>query len=149
MRPTPTILAATATLSTALPTTPISPRAGAPYIIPIPPTCTITNPLPPCPSSIPAPTTQTLYTAYYPSFTTNTTAMALQCLQQCYGYGNHTQCKSAFWAENMVTPQGYYGSQGGQLQTACLLFGRELKAGDFVGAPEGQGTGGVAGNIFC
>jgi hypothetical protein len=90
-----------------------------------------------------------LYSSYYPSYTSNTTAMAQQCLQQCYGYGYHVECKTAYWAENMVVPAGYYGTAGGQLETACLMFSRALTSDDFVAAPEGQGTGATAGNIAC
>jgi hypothetical protein len=90
-----------------------------------------------------------LYNAYYPSFSTNKTAMAEQCLQQCYGYGNHVECKTAFWAENIVVPAGYYGTPGGQLSTGCVLFSRTLESGDFVAAPEGQATDAFAGSIAC
>lgn len=75
--------------------------------------------------------------------------MAEQCLQQCYGYGNHVECKTAYWAENVVVPKGYYGSEGGYLATACLMFDRVLGVQDFVAAPEGQGTGAFAASIQC
>lgn len=75
--------------------------------------------------------------------------MAQQCLQQCYGYGTHVECKTAYWAENVTVPKGYYGSEGGYLATACLLFGRVLGEGDFVGAPEGQGVGAWAAVVEC
>ena len=73
--------------------------------------------------------------------------MAEQCLEQCYGYGYHVECKTAYWAENLVTPAGYYGA--GQLSTACLLFSRALDSDDFEVAPEGQATDAFAGNIAC
>lgn len=75
--------------------------------------------------------------------------MAQQCLQQCYGYGDHVECKTAFWAENVLVPPGYYGTQGGYLATACLMFDRLLGQGDFVAAPEGQGTGAFAATVEC
>lgn len=141
--------AAIVTIASALPAD-ILPRAGGPAIVPIPSTCTVTNPLPAA-SYQPAPLTadDVLYNAYYPSFSTNKTAMAEQCLQQCYGYGNHVECKTAFWAENIVVPAGYYGTPGGQLSTGCVLFSRTLESGDFVAAPEGQATDAFAGSIAC
>ncbi|USP74665.1 uncharacterized protein yc1106_01939 [Curvularia clavata] len=134
----------------ALPTSNL-PRAGGPAIVPIPSTCTVTQPVAATPSFLPAPATTaaTLYSAYYPSFSSNKTQMAQQCLQQCYGYGTHTECKTAYWAENVVIPKGYYGTEGGGLATACLMFDRELGQEDFVLAPEGQGTGAWAGVIEC
>jgi hypothetical protein len=75
--------------------------------------------------------------------------MAQQCLEQCYGYGYHIECKTAFWAENLVVPAGYYGTPGGQLSTGCLFFGRELTSSDFVTAPVGQATDAFARNIAC
>jgi hypothetical protein len=131
----------------------ILPRAGGPAIVPIPDSCTVTDPLPTSQSVsyMPAPSTADalLYNAYYSSFSTNKTAMAQQCLEQCYGYGEHIECKTAFWAENMVVPEGYYGSPGGQLSTGCLFFTRTLTSDDFVAAPEGQATDAFAGNIAC
>lgn len=124
--------------------------------MPIPSTCAVTNPLPNTSSNsntsyIPAPSTNNdiLYNAYYSSFSTNATEMATQCLQQCYGYGTHTECKTAFWAENMLVPKGYYGGEGGYLATGCVMFERELGAGDFEVAPEGQGKSAFAGTIKC
>ncbi|KAH7062823.1 hypothetical protein BKA63DRAFT_429239 [Paraphoma chrysanthemicola] len=128
-------------------------RAGAPPIIPIPLTCTITNPLPTSSSAAytPAPSSNDalLYSAYYPSFSKNKTEMAEQCLQQCYGYGHHVECKTAFWAENVIVPAGYYGILGGQLSTGCLFFNRTLVSSDFEIAPPKQATDGFAGNIAC
>ncbi|OAL03305.1 hypothetical protein IQ06DRAFT_291122 [Phaeosphaeriaceae sp. SRC1lsM3a] len=148
------IAAAFATVASALPATTDSvKRAGGPAIVPIPATCTVTSPLPDSPTTsyIPSPSTNNilLYSAYYPSFSTNTTAMAEQCLQQCYGYGTHVECKTAFWAENLVVPAGYYGTPGGQLSTGCLLFSQALTSSDFVAAPEGQATDAFAGTIAC
>jgi hypothetical protein len=100
---------------------------------------------------LPAPATNNaiLYSSYYPSFSSNTSAMAEQCLQQCYGYGYHVECKSAYWAENVMVPAGYYGTAGGQLSTACLMFSRALNMDDFVPVPEGQRIDAFAGNIAC
>jgi hypothetical protein len=128
-------------------------RAGGPAIVPIPPTCVVTNPFPDSSSAsyIPGPSTNDalFYSAYYPSFSTNKTEMAQQCLEQCYGYGYHIECKTAFWAENLVVPAGYYGTPGGQLSTGCLFFSRELTSSDFVAAPVGQATDAFVRNIAC
>jgi hypothetical protein len=126
--------------------TPIVPRAGGPAIKPIPSTCTITNPNPTGTAFIPT-NEQPLYSAYYPSPSTNETQMAEQCLQQCYGYGDSTQCHAAFWAENVEVPQGSYGA--GSLSTACLLFSRSLAESDFKAAPAGQATHAYARNLAC
>ncbi|KAI4943879.1 hypothetical protein J4E91_009025 [Alternaria rosae] len=152
---TSTTILATAfcSLASALPTSNTVPRAGGPAIVPIPSTCTVTDPLPTGSNAsyIPSPAAHDdiLYSSYYPSYSSNTTAMAQQCLQQCYGYGYHVECKTSYWAENVVVPAGYYGTAGGQLETACLMFSRALTSDDFVAAPEGQGTGATAGNIAC
>ncbi|KAF2877402.1 hypothetical protein BDV95DRAFT_589993 [Massariosphaeria phaeospora] len=129
-------------------------RAGGPIAKPIPSTCTVTNPLPTSSGAEtyqPAPATSDalLYSAYYPSPSSNKTALAEQCLQQCYGYGDSTQCKTVYWAENVVTPAGYRGSPGGALQTGCVFFNRTLVNADFVPAPAGQATDAFAGNIQC
>ncbi|KAF1939984.1 hypothetical protein EJ02DRAFT_456440 [Clathrospora elynae] len=154
MRTSTTILAAAlCSLAFALPSSLIRPRAGGPAIIAIPSTCTVTNPLVTASDASyqPAPATSDdlLYSAYYTSFSTNKTEMANQCLEQCYGYGYHVECKTAYWAENVAVPAGYYGSTGGQLETACLMFSRVFTAEDFVAAPQGQATDAVAGNIEC
>jgi hypothetical protein len=75
--------------------------------------------------------------------------MAKQCSEQCYGYGDHTECKAYYWAENIVVPAGYYGSAGGELSTGCLFFNKALTSDDFVAAAEGQATIASAGNIAC
>jgi len=139
-----------ATLGSALPALNIVPRAGGPAITPIPSTCTVTNPLPSLASYIPAPcTTDALfYYSYYDSFS-NGVDWAEQCSEQCYGYGDHTECKAYYWAENIVVPAGYYGSPGGELLTGCLFFNRTLTSDEFVVAPEGQATVASAGNIAC
>ncbi|KAH8706135.1 hypothetical protein GQ44DRAFT_777799 [Phaeosphaeriaceae sp. PMI808] len=148
-------MAAVAITASALPATAsnINSRAGGPAIVPIPSTCSVTNPLPASSSSsfIPAPfmANALLYSAYYPSFSTNTTAMAEQCLQQCYGYGYHVECNAAFWAENLIVPSGYFGTEGGQPATGCLFFNKTLSISDFINAPEGQATDAFARNIVC
>ena len=156
MRTSSTIFTAAAicSLASALPTSDLISRAGGPAVKPIPANCTVTRPLTPAapPCYLPAPaatTTALLYSAYYPSFSSNTTQMALQCLQQCYGYGNPGQCKTAYWAENVVVPKGYYGTEGGYLSTACLMFDRALTGADFVAAPQGQATDAFAATIEC
>ncbi|KAH3952210.1 hypothetical protein HBI56_166960 [Parastagonospora nodorum] len=148
-------IGAISAVANALPATPkgIAARAGGPAIVPIPPTCSVSDPLPSSESTSyqPAPSTNDalLYNAYYGSFSANKTAMAQQCLEQCYGYGYHVECKTAFWAENLVMPAGYHGTPGGQLSTGCLFFDRALTKEDFVPAPEGQATDAFAGNIVC
>ncbi|KAF2999893.1 hypothetical protein E8E13_008405 [Curvularia kusanoi] len=130
--------------------------AGGPAIVPIPSNCTIKNLAPTTTqmnneSYIPTPDANNdlLYSAYYPAPTTNATHMSLQCLQQCHGYGDGSQCKTAFWAEKMSVPKGYYGSPGGQLETACLFFTRELQDEDFTAGPAGQALNAFAWSIQC
>ena len=128
-------------------------RAGAPVIDTIPSTCTITYPLPSAPATSyqPGPSAQAdlLYSQYYSLPGTENSKLAQQCLEQCYGYGTHVECKSAFWANNVVIPAGYYGTPGGDLSTGCLMFKRALTSEDFVVAPAGQATDAFAGNIAC
>jgi hypothetical protein len=139
-------------LAVALPTSNHVVRAGGPAITPIPENCVISDPKytttePFLPTS--ASTDALLYSAYYPSNSDNTTQMSEQCLQQCYGYGSHVECKAAYWAENVKTPAGYYGTPGGELMTACLLYTRTMLFADFETAPEGQGTGAYTRNLAC
>jgi hypothetical protein len=149
------LTAAFAALAGALPaiSPQILPRAGGPAIVPIPDACTVTDVLPTSQgvSYMPAPSTNNalLYNAYYSSFSKNKTEMANQCVSQCYGFGYHVECKTAFWAENIVVPAGYYGSPGGQLSTGCLFFNRTLSSDDFFAAPEGQATDAFARDIAC
>ena len=75
--------------------------------------------------------------------------MSLQCLQQCHGFGDGSQCKTAFWAEKMVVPEGYHRGSGGQLETACLLFNRALGNGDFEAAPKGLALNAFAWGLSC
>ena len=142
--------------ASALPTVPRSIFAGGPAAEPIPTNCTITNLAPTLgqmrnESYIPTAATNNdvLYSAYYPSPSTNTTTMSLQCLQQCHGYGDGSQCKTAFWAENMPVPEGYYRTSGEQLETACLFFTRALGDEDFEIAPEGQASTAFAWSLQC
>lgn len=143
-------------LTNALPAPVPAVLAGGPAAVPIPANCTITNLVPTLgqmrnQSYIPTAeaSNDILYSAYYPSPSINATAKSLQCLQQCYGYGDGSQCKTAFWAEDVTVPKGYYGSPGGQLETACLFFTRSLKDEDFVFVPEGQASNAFAWSIKC
>lgn len=148
-------LSAFAALATAVPTrTNLEARAGGPVAKPIPSTCTIAYPIPTFnadPGYLPAPSTSSalFYGAYYPSPSSNKTALAEQCLQQCYGYGDSTECKAAYWAENVEVPKGYYGSPGGTYDTACLFYNRTLTTADFIVAPEGNGTTPYAADLSC
>ncbi|CAI6337506.1 unnamed protein product [Periconia digitata] len=141
-----------ASIAIALPTSNLLPRAGGPAIVPIPSNCAVTNPMEATTlgtAFLPASATEdvALYSAYYPSNSANTTQMAEQCSQQCYGYGDHTECKASFWAENVEIPEGRLGA--GQLSTACLLYKRALTDFDFTPAPEGEGTSAYTRNIAC
>ncbi|KAF2242877.1 hypothetical protein BU26DRAFT_120422 [Trematosphaeria pertusa] len=146
-----TILTTLTALAAALPSPNLAARAGGPAIVPIPSTCTVTNPLPTGSAFLPTDSAKNslLYNAYYPAFSSNKTEMAEQCLQQCYGYGNHTECKAAFWAQNVKTPAGYYGTPGGDPMTACIMFDRAVTPEDFVAAPEGEGTDAYTRNLAC
>ena len=143
------------TFATAIPLlNTIIPRAGGPIGKPIPSTCTVINPIPslsPGQGALPLESTGStlFFSAYYPSPSDNITAMAEQCFQQCYGYGDSTECKTAFWAENVVVPAGYYGGPGGDLMTACLFFNATLTSADF-GITDGDlGTTPAAADIQC
>jgi len=143
-------------LTNALPAPVPAILAGGPAIVPIPSNCTVTNLAPTTgqmrnESYIPTldASNDILYSAYYPSPTTNATQMSLQCLQQCHGYGDGSQCKTAFWADKMPVPKGYYGSPGGQLENACLFFARTLTDEDFTAAPEGQASNAFAWGLEC
>ncbi|OCL04362.1 hypothetical protein AOQ84DRAFT_119457 [Glonium stellatum] len=153
------------TLTTAIPT-PSTPhhlaRAGGPIAKPIPANCTLTSPLPTTTSTsasntstttnnyAPAPntTSSSVYSAYYPPASTNQTALFTQCLEQCYGFGTPGTCVAAYLAGNVPAPP-LFGSPGGQLETACLMFNRSLTAADFVLAPAGTYTGALSADIFC
>lgn len=134
-------------------------RAGGPAIIPIPSTCTVTSPYPTDESSSqtyqPGPSTDNavMYMAYYGTYLWNITERQTSCLEQCnglgYAYGNSDGCKSAFWAQNLTVPAGYYNGPGGALSIGCLLFNRSLTPEDFVPAPEGRATTPFARNLRC
>lgn len=142
-------------LASAIPLlTNIVPRAGGPIAKPIPSTCTVTDPIPsltPGQGALPLPSTNNalLYSAYYPSPSENKTEMAEQCFQQCYGYGDSTECKTAFWAENVVVPAGYYGGPGGYNMTACLFYNETLTTEEFDITDGSQGTTPAAADIQC
>jgi hypothetical protein len=155
MHTSTTLFAAFATVAMAMPTSNnVQARAGGPIAKPIPSSCTVTYPIPtldPSQGYIPAPSTNDalFYGAYYPSPSTDKTALAEQCLQQCYGYGDSTECKTAYWAENVEVPKGYYGSPGGTYNTACLFYNRTLTKADLVKAPEGKGTTPFVADLAC
>lgn len=138
--------------------TPIDKRAGGPAATPIPSTCTVINPLPKAscgtgnvngymPSSN-FTAANSLYQAYFSS-SLSVSDQWTQCSEQCYGYGTPGTCKSALLAYNVPTPEGYYGTAGGDLETACLLYSAYLSPNDFVRAPAGQYMNATAGDIFC
>jgi hypothetical protein len=77
------------------------------------------------------------------------TDMAKQCFEQCHGFGNSGDCKSAIFGYQIPTPEGYYGSAGGALETGCLMFKEYLGPGNFVSAPNGQYRNITAANISC
>jgi len=138
--------------------TAINKRAGGPAATPIPSTCTVANPLPQAGCGIGnvngyEPSTSftaanSLYQAYFSSYL-SVSDQWTQCSEQCYGYGTPGTCKSAILAYNVPTPKGYYGTAGGVLETACLLYSQYLSPNDFVRAPAGQYTNATGGDIFC
>lgn len=140
---------------------PMLPRAGGgPMPKPIPSNCTITNALPhtatECRSAsingwmprINFTNTHLLYAAY---FDVPQTAEELwkTCSEQCYGYGYEGDCKSVILAQDVPTPKGYYGTLGGELLTACLLFGQSITPNDFEMAQVGQWVNETAWSIYC
>lgn len=142
-------------ISTAPTFSTLSARAGGPIGKEIPASCDVTHPIPslsevkgylPTDSALEA----LLYPAYYPSPSTDKAQMSKFCLEQCYGYGNSTECQAAYWAENVEVPEGYReGIPEGTYLTACLLFTRPLLPNDFIDAPAGEGTTAFAANIKC
>lgn len=150
------LLAALLPLLTAA--TPIKARAGGPAFVPIPANCTVINPLPhaSCGTAnvngfMPAAnfsSSNLIYSSYFDGFLSQS-AQADDCLEQCNGYGDPGECKSALVAYNVPTPKGYYGTAGGVLETACLLYGAYFTPNDFVTAPAGQYVNETAGNIYC
>ena len=137
---------------------PLVERAGGPIPKPIPPTCTVTNPLPganggtanvnglmPNPNFVKA---NLLYQAYFENGG-SPREQAKECSEQCYGYGNPGECKSSFVAFKVPVPKGYFGSTGGQLEIGCLLFSEYLHPNDFVKAKEGEYVKATAADISC
>ncbi|KAF2722472.1 hypothetical protein K431DRAFT_283889 [Polychaeton citri CBS 116435] len=136
-------------------------RAGGPVTQPIPSNCTVLNPFPgaQCNNATAGSTNgwmpsknftaaHSLYSAYY----TSTGSVAEQwefCSQQCYGYGLPGSCKSVVLAYDAPTPPGYYGTEGGDLETGCLMFDTYLDPNSFEHAPEGQYVNETAGSIYC
>lgn len=139
--------------------TPIKPRAGGPTLKPIPPTCTLTNPLPHSNCTLTTiinglkpnsnfTAAHTLYSAYF-DLPTPTEELWEQCSQQCYGYGDGGECKSAVLAHEVPVPERYYGGDARKLMIACLLFDEFLAASEFEEAVEGQWVDIRAGNLRC
>lgn len=127
-------------------------RAGGPPFVPIPSNCTVPNPLPPpalnystnglsvSPSTLNSSGVYSYYLAL-PDYQPMSERWE-GCLEQCNGLGG---CVSAFMADGVKTPKGYYGTSGGTPSRACLMFDRYLEGCDFVAA-EGVGNA-TAGNI--
>lgn len=145
------------TFTTAIPTpsTHHLARAGGPVVKPIPANCTIKSALPATTSTstaayAPAPntTSSSVYSTYYPPALANQTALFAQCLEQCYGFGTPGTCVAAYLASNVPAP-ALFGSPGGQLETACLMYNRTLTPADFVLAPADTYTDAMSGDILC
>lgn len=137
----------------------LRPRAGGPTLKPIPSTCEITNPLPHSSCNATAATSghkpatafasnHTLYESYF-DLPTPAEELWEQCSQQCYGYGDAGECKSAILAYDIPTPKSYYGGPGGELTIACLLFDEYLAGKVFEPAVAGQWLDERAGNLHC
>lgn len=146
---------------------PITPRAGAggPITKPIPSTCTIINPLALKATnwdnnnnsttntsgykpSLIFTSTHLLYEAYF-DLPTPAEELWTQCSQQCYGYGDEGDCKSAVLTYEIQVPEGYYGTEGGELAIGCLMFDEYLAPEDFEEAGEGEWVDERAGSIHC
>ena len=133
-------------------------RAGGPVALPIPANCTTINPMPHANCGTANTngymvnsdftTASLLYSAYFEQ-NLSPSAQAEQCFEQCNGYGNPGQCKSALLAYQVPTPKGYYGTPGGVLEIACLMYTDYLDPNQFVAAPEGQYLNATAVNIYC
>lgn len=162
-----TIILATALAALATATsTQLARRAGAPIPKPIPPNCTIADPVlctsaqdcPPVSYTQYRPTPSTLasppflYGYYLNQPATGSASSLFQtCLETCYGYGNTGDCLAVYQAYNYPSPP-MFGGPGGDLTVACLLFDRWLGEGDFEVVPEGERanwTEPVSGNIVC
>jgi len=137
---------------------PIAPRAGGPVATPIPANCTTINPLSHASCGTAnvsgyAPSANftaahQIYSAYFES-SLSQSAQATQCMQQCYGFGLEGSCKSALIGSQIPTPKGYYGTAGGVLETACLMYDAYLDPTMFVQALEGQYVNETVHNIYC
>lgn len=92
--------------------------------------------------------THLIYSAYFEGFLSRST-QATECMQQCYGFGNKGDCKSALLGYRIPTPEGYFGTAGGVLETACLLYDAYLNPTMFMTAPAGQYVNTTAMNIYC
>jgi len=112
-------------------------RAGGPAIVPIPSSCNITSPLPISPSQISPPqsykprvnvSSSEIYSYY---LSPDSTANFTECLEQCYGFGDPGECKSAYMAQDVPAPP-LFGAPGGSLSTACLMYNITLTKHDFV-----------------
>lgn len=148
----------TGLLAQLIQSTPLGPRQGAPTPSPIPPNCTVINAITKTKdvnatsdgympqSNFTA--AHLVYSAYYTS-PLNQSVLATQCMQQCYGYGYPGDCKSSLLAYQVPTPAGYYGTAGGVLETACLLFDTYLDPCSFDSAPSGQYVNETAASIYC
>jgi hypothetical protein len=143
------------TSALALPTNPAHPkRAGGPAFTPIPSTCPVYTVLPvPLSSSPPhyAPlasvdASNQVYAAYYEPASSNDTSVYIGCLEQCNGLSG---CKAAYIAWDVPTPKGYYGTPGGDLMTACLMYNRTLVVADFEVAGSGTHRDARMGNLSC
>jgi hypothetical protein len=138
--------------------TPLLKRAGGPTPSPIPNDCTVINPLPHAACGVGnvdgwAPTkdfteAHQLYASYFGSFASISDQWT-QCVESCCGYGDTGDCKSALLAYQVPTPAGYYGTAGGVLETACLLYDDYLTPNDFEAAEDGQYQNATAGSIYC
>ncbi|KAF1818955.1 uncharacterized protein K489DRAFT_413395 [Dissoconium aciculare CBS 342.82] len=136
----------------------IQERAGGPEAIPIPANCTTINPLPHASCGVGNVSGYRVsdefskanagYYAYYGA--TGSVAEASDfCFKQTYGYGSRGTYKAAVFAYNAPTPKGYFGSKGGELTNACLMYKKPLTPLDFVKAEDGQFTNATAISIYC
>ena len=129
-------------------------RAGGPAFVPLTPNCTAAQFLY---TTLDGTTFQPkaevkaeslTYQAYYGNGVYDREKETRGCVEQCNSW-YPKECTSAFWAEDLVIPKGYYGTPGGSLSTGCLFFKRPLMAEDFEVAPEGQAERFYAANIEC
>lgn len=148
---------------------PIDRRAGAPEYKPIPANCTVINPLPHisntteslnrCGKGLPAgymppanfSDNHLVYQAYFDQPFYSPEEQAMQCLQQCFGFGGPgLDCKTAMLAYQVPTPKGWLGTEGGNVAaTACMMFDTYLDPNMFIMAPAGQYINETVGNLYC